>query len=68
MGSQCNWSGPREEMILIEWMPPYLRESHRAAGNAGVYPHNGSVRALVEWSCGQTLLDAEPDWAREVEA
>ena len=56
-GVQCEWTGPREETVRIEWMPPYLRESHRAAGNSGSWPHNGSIRLRVHPDCAAMLSD-----------
>lgn len=35
------------ELVLVETMPDHLRDSHRAAGNWGVYPHNGAERVLM---------------------
>lgn len=35
---------------LIETMPEWLRDSHRAAGNWGCYPHNGAERRIVDES------------------
>lgn len=66
MGERCNWSGPREEMVLVEWMPNYLRASHEAAGNRGSYPHNGSVRVLVEKSCAENILQHDSEWTSVV--
>lgn len=34
--------------VVVERMPEWLRDSHRAAGNWGVYPHNGAERVIVE--------------------
>lgn len=45
--------------VLVEWMPEDLRESHEAAGNAGSWPHNGSVRLRMSIDCAATLQD---DW------
>lgn len=38
----------RTTKYLIETMPDHLRGSHRAAGNWGVYPHNGAERRIVD--------------------
>ncbi len=69
LGEACEWVGPLSQMVVIEYMPPYLRESHRAAGNPGIWPHNGSIRVAVERSCANMLLAGEPDhyWAKIVE-
>lgn len=50
---------------LIEYMPAHLRASHDAAGNSGVYPHNGAERAYVDGLILSSLL--HPRWARIVE-
>lgn len=42
---------------LIEIMPEHHRSSHRAAGNWGIYPHNGAKRRIV----GEHDLPAEGD-------
>lgn len=39
----------------IEYMPEYLRASHRAAGNDGCWPSNGSLRLRVCAECGEAL-------------
>ena len=51
----------REMLTLIEYMPAYLRESHLAARNKGVWPANGSVRVYVIGEITDAQLD--PDWA-----
>ena len=61
-GEACNWSGPASEMVVVEYMPPWLRASHEAAGNSGVYPHNGAVRVAVERSCADCAIKYDPDW------
>lgn len=45
---------------LIEYMPAYLRKSHRAAGNRGLYPHNGAQRV---WVAGMVDADDLDDWS-----
>lgn len=40
-----------EDAVAVEVMPRHLRESHRAAGNSGVYPHSGARRYIVDRSC-----------------
>lgn len=47
--------------VLIETMPDHLRGSHRAARNWGVYPHNGSKRAVVTVEQAAALVDEEYD-------
>jgi hypothetical protein len=57
-------------MAVVEYMPEYLRASHEAAGNPGVYPHNGASRIAAELSCALDLIDSEGDsgWAAIVAA
>lgn len=54
-GGSCEWWGPPRETVVVEYMPPEHRASHEAAGNAGVYPHNGAVRIRCERSCADRL-------------
>ena len=61
LGECCEWTGSLEDMVVVEYMPEYLRASHRAAGNTGSYPHNGSMRVAVETSCAQRLFDCYCD-------
>jgi len=64
-GYRCNWTGPADEMIVVEWMPEHLRASHEAAGNSGCWPHNGSERIAVKRSCADLLMeDDEEEWAQ----
>lgn len=42
---------------LVETMPASLRESHRAAGNWGDYPHNGAERFLT--ACPEVYCDGD---------
>lgn len=54
-GVPCEWTGPQEDLSVIEWMPEHLRESHEAAGNSGVYPLNGAVRLRVCADCEECI-------------
>lgn len=54
-GERCNWFGPLDETVIVEYMPEHLRASHTAAGNSGVYPHNGAQRIRVEASCADSI-------------
>ena len=64
-GERCCWTGPLSEMVVVEYMPECLRESHRAAGNSGCYPRNGSRRVAVERSCADLLMqyEGEEEWS-----
>jgi hypothetical protein len=50
---------------LIEFMPAQHWASHLAAGNAGVYPHNGAERVYVEGEVDSR--DLHPRWATVIE-
>lgn len=63
-GTRCEWSGPRGETVLLEWMPEQHRASHTAAGNHGSYPANGAERLRVERSCADSINNNDPDWTR----
>lgn len=47
------------DIVLVETMPRRLRESHVAAGNAGAYPHNGSIRVLMD---RENAMQHDDDW------
>jgi hypothetical protein len=65
-GEACEWTGPLADMVVVEYMPESLRDSHRAARNSGSWPHNGSSRVAVERSCADLLLgvEGEAEWSR----
>lgn len=67
-GERCNWSGPIDETVQVEYMPRQHRSSHTAAGNKGSYPANGAVIVRVEQSCADALLEdeTEHEWSRIV--
>lgn len=50
-----------DELVTIETMPDYLRASHRAARNWGVYPHNGAVRERVSREEAEEIVASDPD-------
>lgn len=62
-GVVCGWEGPREETVVVEFMPKHLRDQHQTAGNSGVYPCNGAERYRVEESCAKEIVDNEGGWA-----
>lgn len=61
-GEYCDWHGPEEDCVTIEWMPPCFRASHEAAGNSGVWPHNGSEQLLVAPTCADMIMESEDGW------
>lgn len=58
-GVPCEWAGPQEGLEVVEWVPEFLRASHEAAGNSGVYPYNGAVRLRVCTDCAESIKEAE---------
>lgn len=46
---------------LVETMPDQYRSSHRAAGNWGVYPHNGAERAWMSLEEAEEVVASDPD-------
>lgn len=67
-GERCAWTGPLSEMVTVEWMPEFLRQSHRAAANRGWYPANGSERLGVERSCADLLVEGDEEWTEIIDA
>jgi hypothetical protein len=76
-GEPCGWRGPLSEMVVVEWMPEHLRDSHAAARNSGCYPHNGAARVACHHECADLLIESEGDpeswpdgccWAEVVDA
>ena len=51
-----------EDAVIVETMPDHLRGSHRAAGNWGVYPHNGAERRIMSRSDAEAELGDEPEY------
>lgn len=66
-GERCEWSGPKSDTVLVEYMPDQHRASHRAAGGRGTYPHDGSIRIRVEQSCADGIVESDGEWCRVVE-
>lgn len=61
-GERCAWEGPRDQTVVVEFMPAHLRASHEAAGNRGVHPANGSRQIRVERSCAESMVESDGDW------
>lgn len=53
---------PTIRLMLVERMPEYLRASHTAAGNSGVYPGNGADRFLMDEDLALDLEDGDKEW------
>lgn len=65
-GECCYWTGRMSDTCVVEFMPEHLRNSHEAAGNAGIYPHNGAERIRVSLDCCALMLEEDPDWVQLV--
>ncbi len=61
-GHRCSWVGPESGTVLVEYMPEQHRASHAAAGNRGIYPHNGARRIRVERSCADQMIEHDGEW------
>lgn len=67
-GERCEWEGPRNSTVVVEWMPVHLRASHMAAGgNSGIYPQNGAQRLRVHHECADRILKDDSEWSDLVE-
>ncbi len=47
------------DLVVIEHMPDHHRASHRAAGNWGVYPHNGAERRVVDRVTAEEMAEGD---------
>jgi len=50
-----------EDIVVVEVMPDWCRESHRQARNWGVYPHNGANRFRAPREVAEQLCEDDPD-------
>lgn len=66
-GEPCQWTGPRSDTVLVEYMPEHLRASHKAARNRGTYPANGAIRVRCERSCAERIVADDGEWAEIVD-
>ncbi len=55
------------EVVVVEWMPQALRETHVAAGNRGAWPLNGSTRLVLKRECAARLVASDAEWAEIIE-
>ena len=60
---ECQWVGDIEQMVVVEYMPRSTRDRHLAClpggGGIGVYPHNGSIRALLCEECAELAITSD---------
>jgi hypothetical protein len=50
-----------DDIVVIETMPAQHRDSHKAAGNWGFYPHNGAIRKRLGRDEAEEICSADPD-------
>lgn len=62
-GHRCDWIGPADEVVTVEWMPPAHRDSHNTARNSGRWPANGALRLTVSDECAELLEEAEGEYS-----
>lgn len=48
-----------EDLVLVERMPEWMRGSHRAAGNWGLYPANGAERCIMTRAEAEALVNGD---------
>lgn len=66
-GVRCDWVGHLDETLLVEHMPDSVRSSHEAAGNRGIYPHNGALRSRVHRDCAAHIVSIDGEWCSIVD-
>jgi hypothetical protein len=50
------------DLVILETMPDWLRESHRAAGGDwGFWPHNGAEQRLITREEAEAIVAADED-------
>jgi len=49
------------DLVVLEIMPDQYRSSHRAAGNFGVYPYNGSIRYVILRSEAEDIIKLDDE-------
>ena len=47
---------------VVTWMPDYLRASHEAARDCGVWPDNGAERLHLCEDCADSLEECDSEW------
>lgn len=62
-GEACDATLRRDAVVTVEWMPRSLRANHEAAGNSGVWPHNGAERLRCDEACADAIVESDPEWS-----
>lgn len=52
----------RDQLVIVEIMPAYLRASHEAAGGSGRWPLNGAQRYVVRRGDAEDAIEDSPGW------
>lgn len=55
-------------LVVVETIPEYLRANHTAAGNSGVWPHNGAERVVMDRADAEELVEHDPEWSEILES
>jgi hypothetical protein len=50
------------KFVIVETLPKWTRESHKAAGNSGSYPGNGADRVRMLRNQAEVEVEADPEW------
>lgn len=66
-GERCNWSGAREDTVVVIYVPPQDRGTVEALGGWGVGGTEVFDRsARVEISCGEAIVENGPKWHKVI--
>jgi hypothetical protein len=57
----------RDNLVVVETIPEYLRASHAAAGNSGVWPGNGAQRIVMDRGDAEELVEHDSQWSEILE-
>jgi hypothetical protein len=57
----------RDDLVVVETIPMYLRVSHAAANNSGVWPYNGAQRIVMDRPSAEELVEHDPRWSEILE-
>lgn len=68
IGVRCEWRGPLQDAVTVEYVPEHLQAQCEAAGGVGEYPHGDSQRIRCAPECADWLVESDPDWFWIVES
>lgn len=64
-GEPCPWSGPRDETVLVRYVPGQYRGTAHALG--GGIGHGLAQTLRVHENCAEWMRDHDPEWVEIVE-